>query len=35
VLGFALSHIANIWVNVILYDFYLLPAQFSDEKPIL
>jgi hypothetical protein len=31
VLGFALSYIANICVNVILYDFCLLPAQFSDE----
>jgi hypothetical protein len=31
VLGFALSYIANIWINMILYDFCLLPAQFSDE----
>jgi hypothetical protein len=31
VLGFAFSYIANILVNVILYDFCLLPAQFSDE----
>jgi hypothetical protein len=22
---------ANIWINMILYDFCLLPAQFSDE----
>jgi hypothetical protein len=30
-MGFALLYIANICVNVILYDFYLLSAQFSDE----
>jgi hypothetical protein len=31
VLRFALSYIANIWVNVILYGSCLLPAQFGDE----
>jgi hypothetical protein len=30
-LGFALSNVANIWIIMILYDFCLLPAQFSDE----
>jgi hypothetical protein len=31
VLGFALSYIANIWGNMILYDFCLLLAQLSDK----